>query len=136
MLANFAEFFVAMLQIWSGCHCRNFKRRANSSHNIFALGIHQKFSVEFVFAGGRVAGKGYSRAGIISQISKYHRLNIYCGSPFFGNFVFAAVENCAVVHPACKHGSYCSLKLLVRVAGEGFACFFQNKFFEFFNYGF
>ncbi len=77
-------------------------RRANTRDDIFALRIGQPFTVEFIFAGGRVAGKGHAGCGIFSHIAENHRLHIYRRAPVIGDSFNAAISNSSFAVPALE----------------------------------
>ena len=53
----------------------------DTGNDIFSLRIHQEFSIQFVFTGRRVTGKGNSGTAIIAHVTKYHHLNVDSRSP-------------------------------------------------------
>ena len=55
-LCNLGETLVCLREAL--CHFFNALRRADARHDIFALRIDQKLSVERIFSCRRVAGKG------------------------------------------------------------------------------
>ena len=56
--ANALQFFVRLRQMRR--ELLHWLRRANASHNIFALGIDQELAVKNFFAGGWIAREGYA----------------------------------------------------------------------------
>ena len=54
---------------------------AFSMATIFALSIHQKFAVQFLFACGRVSCKCNACAAVIAHVAKYHHLHRYSRAP-------------------------------------------------------
>ncbi len=78
----------------------NVLRRANACNHIFALCIDQKLAVEFLFAGGRITGKGNARCRGFAHIAENHRLNIDGGSPLRWDIMQTTIGDSARIHPA------------------------------------
>ena len=94
---------------------------ADTGHHVFALGVHEEFAVEFVGAGGGVAGEGHTGAGFIAGVAEYHALHVHGGAPFAGDAVFLAVGDGAFVVPGAEHGADGALQLVPGAGGEHFA---------------
>ena len=81
----------------------NRKRCARTGHNIFALRVHQEFTIEHVLARGSVASECHARAGIFTHVPEHHGLHADSGSPCFRNVIHLAVGNRAFVVPGTEH---------------------------------
>ena len=93
-------------------------RRANAGDDIFALGVNQKFAVEYILAVGRIAGERHAGTGVVAGVTEHHRLHVHGRSPFLGNVVFAAINNRAIVHPRTEHGADRAVELFPRIVRE------------------
>jgi len=76
---------------------------SDSRDNVFTLRIGQPFAVEFVFAGGRIAGKRNTGGGIFAHVAENHRLHVDCCAPVIGNAFYPAVRNGALAVPALEN---------------------------------
>ncbi len=126
--AHFFQFGIRFWKVffelgdWFGC--------ANAGYHVFALSVDEELAVELFFAVGWVAGEGDAGAGVIACVAKDHRLDVDCGAPFCGDVVFAAIDDCAVVHPGAKDGADGALELFPWVGGEALACAFFDQSLE------
>ena len=92
--------------------------RADAGHDVFALGVDEKFAVEHLLAGRRVARERHAGAGIVAGVAIDHRLDVDGRAPFGGDVVFAAINDGAVVHPRAEHGADGAPELLPRILRE------------------
>ena len=74
-------------------------RRADSGDNVFTLRVHQKFTVENLFAACGVARKRNARTGLVARVPEDHRLHVNRRAPVGRNVIFLAVDDSAFVHP-------------------------------------
>jgi len=105
-------------------------RGAGAGDDVFALGVDQPFAVEFIFAGGGVAGEGHAGGGGFTHVAEHHALDVDGGAPFVRNPFDAAVGDRFLSVPALEHGVDAALKLLHRVVGEVGAEGFADLLFE------
>ena len=101
--------------------------RTHAGHDVFTLGVHQEFAIEFVFAGGGVAGERHAGTGFLTRVAEDHGLHVDGGSPFGRNAVFLAVHDGAVIVPGTEHGANGSLKLFPGAFREFMAGAFQHQ---------
>ena len=105
---------------------------ADACNNVLALCVHEILAVEFLFAGGGVAGECNTGTAVVAHVAEYHALNVDRGAPIGGDIVHAAVDNCAGVIPAAEncldsfeklsHGFLREVKSL-DLFKHGFVCF-------------
>ena len=74
-------------------------RSPNPCNNIFALGIRKKFTVKNFFATCGITSEAHTGSGLLTGVSKYHRLDINGSAPFCGNTVLTPVNSCPIIHP-------------------------------------
>ena len=96
-------------------------RRANAGDDIFALRVDQELAVERLGARARIARERNAGRARLAHIAKHHRLHIDGGAPAFGDVVVLAIEDRAIVHPACEHGAHRTPKLILRIGWEWLA---------------
>ena len=96
-------------------------RRADAGDDVFALGIDQKFAVELLLAGRRIAREGDAGGRGLAHIAEHHGLHIDRGAPAFRNIVQAAIGDGALVHPRAEHRADGAPQLRVRVLRERLA---------------
>ena len=101
--------------------------RTHAGHDVFTLGVHQEFAIEFVFAGGGVAGERHAGTGFLTRVAEDHGLHVDGGAPFGRNAVFLAVHDGAVIVPGTEHGANGSLKLFPGAFREFMAGAFQHQ---------
>ena len=94
---------------------------AHTGHHVLALGVHEEFAVEFIGAGGGVAGEGHAGAGFIAGVAEHHALHVHGGAPLAGDAVFLAVGDGAFVLPGAEYGADGTLQLVPRAGGEHLA---------------
>ena len=99
----------------------NLVRGAHAGHDVLALRVDEVFSVEDVFAVGRVAREGHASRARVALVAEHHRLHVDGRPPAGGNVVLLAVDYRPVVHPGVEDGAYRAPELLVNVLREGFA---------------
>ena len=92
--------------------------RAHAGDDVLALGVDEKFAVENLFAGGRIAGEGDAGAGFVAGVAEDHGLHVDGGAPFGGDVVFAAIDDGAVVHPGAEDGADGAFELFPRIGRE------------------
>ena len=78
---------------------KNRNRRANASHHIFALRIHQKFAIKLLRTDGRITREANAGTAGLAKIPEYHRLHIDGCAPFRWDVVLATINHRTVVHP-------------------------------------
>ncbi len=83
-LIDFRHFFC---QICDGMGC------ADTRYNVFTLGVHEILAVKDVFTGGRITCKGNACTGVVTHVTKDHRLNVYSCTPIMGNVVDLTITN-------------------------------------------
>ena len=103
------------------CQAGHGIRGAHTGHHVLALGVHEEFTVEFIGAGGGVAGESHAGAGFIARVAEYHALHVHGGAPLAGDAVFLAVGDGALVVPGAEHGADGTLQLVPRAGGEHLA---------------
>ncbi len=91
---------------------------ADTGDDIFALGIDQVLTVEEILSGGGITGKSNACGAGETHVSKDHCLDVYGGSPFFGDIVQRTVVGGAVVVPALEHGKHGSPNLFPWISGK------------------
>ena len=77
---------------------------ADAGHDVLALGVNQKVTVELLGAVGRVARKGDTGRRGLALIAKCHSLNVDGGAELVGDTMLLAVDAGALVHPAAEDG--------------------------------
>ena len=102
-------------------------RRTHAGHHVFTLGIHQEFTVKFVFPGGGVAGERHAGTGFFTRVAEHHGLHVDGGAPFGRDAVFLAVNDGAVIVPGTEHGADGALKLFPGAFREFMAGAFQHQ---------
>ena len=95
--ADLHEFGVRLRHLL--LHVDDRLRGADAGDHIFALGVDEELTVEFVGAVGGVAGEGDARAGLVASVAVDHCLDIDGGAPLGGDVVLAAINDRAVIHP-------------------------------------
>ena len=91
---------------------------ADAGNDVFALGVDEKFTIEFLVAVGGIAGERNARTRGFAGVAIDHRLDSDGGSPFVGDAIFAAINNRAVVHPRAEHSADSAHQLLPRILRE------------------
>ena len=96
-------------------------RGADAGDDVFALGVDEELTIEFVDAVGGVAGEGDAGTGGIAGVAEDHGLHVDGGAPLGRDVILAAVNDRAVVHPGTEHGTSGAAELLPGIGGEGLA---------------
>ena len=96
-------------------------RGADAGDDVFALGVHQEFAEQLLFAGGGVARERDARAGGIAGVAEDHGLDVDGGTPVGGDVVHAAVVDRAGIVPGAEDGLDGAHQLHFRVLREIFA---------------
>src|SRR5262249_19924743 len=78
-------------------------RRPHAGDDVFALRIDQEFTVEDFLAARGVARESHAGSGLVAGVAEHHRLDVHRGSPVGRDVVFAAIDDCAVVHPRAEN---------------------------------
>src|SRR5262245_41156996 len=104
--------------------------RAHAGHDVFALRIDEKFTVENSFAGSGIAGESDAGAGVVARVAEHHGLDVDRRAPFVRNTVLAAIDNRAIIHPGTEDGANSSLELFPRIVGKFLAGAFPDQFLE------
>ena len=99
-------------------HLGDGHRRADTGHNVFALGVGQELTHELLLAGSGVARESNTRAAVIAHVAEGHHLHVNSSAPGIGDVVIAAVNIGAGVVPAAEHGLDGAHELLFRVVRE------------------
>ena len=102
-------------------------RRTHAGHHVFTLGVHQEFTVKFVFAGSGVAGERHAGTGFFTRVAEHHGLHVDGGAPFGRDTVFLAVNDGAVIVPGTEHGADGALELFPGAFREFMAGAFQHQ---------
>lgn len=68
----------------------NMQRRADAGYHVFALRVEQKFAVELVGTGGRVAGEAHACARAVAGVAEHHHLDVHGRANVIRNVVDAA----------------------------------------------
>ena len=92
--------------------------RAHAGDDVFALGVDEEFTVEFLDAIGGIAGERHAGAGGFAGVAIHHGLHVDGGAPLGGDVVFAAINDGPVVHPGTEHGAGGAPELLPRILRE------------------
>ena len=108
----------------------DFRRRADTSNDIFALGIEQVFTVELLLACARVAGEGDAGAAVVAHVAEDHALHVDGGAEIVRDLVEVAVVDGALVIPRGENSLNGFFQLLVDVGGERFAGLAFGNLFE------
>ena len=108
-------------------HAQNLGGIANTSHNIFALGVHKVLAKHDIFASLRIAGEGNAGTGVAAHIAEDHGLDVDSSTKIIRNVFAAAIVDGALGIPGVEHGFCCQFKLLVRVLREFEAHLFVNN---------
>ena len=93
-------------------------RRADAGDHVLALGIDQKFAVEPLVAGRRIAREGDAGRRGRAHIAEHHGLDIDRGAPALRDVVQTPIGDRALVHPGAEHGADRPPQLLVRILRE------------------
>ena len=101
------------------------ERCSDACHNVFALRVHQVFTVELVLAGGRVPREGNACARCLTHVAVDHLLHVDGRPPMRGNAVHLAIIDRAVGIPGTEHRFCCQDKLFFHILWECFALFFK-----------
>ena len=114
-------------------------RCADTCHNVFALGIDQKFTIEFIFTIARISGKGHPCCAVVAHITENHCLYVDSGSPLVGYSFYLSVFNGSFAIPAREYGTNATPHLFHGIFREGLAqSFFNGGFkisYQFFEVG-
>ena len=103
---------------------------ANPCHDVFALGVDQEFSIEFIHPVRRVTRESHSGTGCCTRVSVHHCLHVDCSTPCSRDVVFTTVHDGTVVHPGSENGTNSSLELVVNVSWKTFPGAIFDEFFE------
>ena len=101
-------------------HVIDMERCTNTCNNVFALGIHQIFTVNARFTGGRVTGERHAGAGIFAHVAVNHFLNVDGRAPVRGDVVHMTIVNGTIIHPAAENGFNRFNQLFPGFLREGF----------------
>ena len=81
-------------------------RGADTGDDIFALGVDEVFSEEFIFSVGGASCEADAGAAVVAKVSEYHRHDVNRRAVFGGNVVYFAVGDGARRVPAAEDGVY------------------------------
>ena len=96
------------------------KRSADTSDDVFALGVRKELGVDFLFTGGRVTGERDTSAAIFAHVAEDHRLDVDGGAPFIGDAVHLTIDVGTGVVPAAENGGNRFFELDIRILREIF----------------
>src|SRR6516225_1967599 len=97
---------------------RNVYGSANACDYVFALGVHQEFSVELLHACCRIACEAHTGAAGLTEIAEDHRLHIDGGTQEVVDIVDPAISFGAIVEPGAEDRVARHFKLLVGILWE------------------
>ena len=102
----------------------------DTGHHVFALRVHEEFTVEFLLACSRVTREGDAGTGFFTRVAEHHGLYIDGGTPFGRNIVLAAVNDSPVIVPGAEYGTDGALQLFPRAFREFLAHAVLDEFLE------
>jgi len=105
-------------------------RCADTGDNVFALCVDQVFTVEKVFAGGRIAREGDTGGAAFAAVAKDHGLYVNGGPPVVVKTVHLAVQDGTCRVPRHEYSTDRAPQLFFRICREFLAEFFYNKLLE------
>ena len=108
-------------------------RSAHTGNHVLALCVDKVLTVEDVLAGSGVAGECHACSRRVAHISVNHGLYVDCRTPLFRNLVHAAIQDCALVHPAVEHCIDSAPQLLPSRFWEVLACRLLHSGFKLHN---
>ena len=94
------------------------------------LSVDQIFTIEHVFAIGRVTCECHAGCGSVAQVTEHHQLDVNSGSPFCWDTVFLAVESGPFVLPRIEDRTDCPIELLLNVLRKCTASAILDEFLE------
>ena len=97
LLANLLQFSVCVRHFISELSDR--LRCADTSHNVFTLGVDEVLTVEHLFTIGRVTRESHTRGTGVTHVAEDHGLDVNSRTPLRRNVVLLAVDYCALVAP-------------------------------------
>ena len=103
---------------------------ADARHDVFALGIDEVFAVKFFYAICRIAGECDAGSRFLTGVSEDHRLNVDGCAPCGGDAVFAAIDNCPIVHPRPEDSANGAFELVPGTCGKRLAGAFLDESLE------
>ena len=103
-------------------------RGTDTCDNILTLCIHQEFTIQLVFSGAWITGKGNTGTAIIPHVSEYHHLYVDSSSPISRNVIHLAIEDGTLVVPGTEDCFNRAIQLLLRIGRE---ILFQRILIEF-----
>ena len=65
--------------------------RADASHDVLALRVHQELAVSLTLPGGRVAGETDAGGRVVAHVAEHHLHDVHGGAQVVGDVVLAAV---------------------------------------------
>ena len=122
---NIFEFSVYVRERF--LHLTDWLRCTDTRYNVFALGVYQELTEDLVFTVYRASCECNAGTGILSGISEYHGLNVYCRSQGCGNVIQLSVQDCSFVVPRTEYRLNRLHQLILRILWELSAqfCFYQ-----------
>ena len=122
---NVLEFSVYIRERF--LHLIDWLRCADTRYNVFTLCVYQELTEDLVLTVHRASCKCNAGAGILTGISEYHGLNVYCRSQGCGNVIQLSVQNCSFVIPGTEYRLNRLHQLILRILWELSAqfCFYQ-----------
>ena len=103
------------------CFVVQWKRRTDTSDDVFALCIDQPFAEEEVFASGRVSGESNACRRSITHVAEDHRLDVDGSSPFVWNALDPAIADSLGANPRLEDCANAAPKLLDGIVWEFYA---------------
>ena len=122
---NIFEFSVYVRERF--LHLIDWLRCTDTRYNVFALCVYQELTEDLVFTVYRASCECNAGTGILSGISEYHGLNVYCRSQGCGNVIQLSVQDCSFVVPRTEYRLNRLHQLILRILWELSAqfCFYQ-----------
>ena len=100
LFQNGAHFHEFRERLWHrGLELADWLWRADTGDHVFALGVDEELTVEFVHSIRWVAGECHAGTGGFARVTVDHGLHVNGCAPCGGDVIFAAINDRAVVHP-------------------------------------
>ena len=100
--------------------------RSDARNDVLTLRIDQIFSIETVLTSCCIAGEAYACGRGITHVAKHHGHDRNGCTPFGGYAFHLAVQDSSLVHPAVKHRTNGTPKLVHGISREVFSCLFLD----------
>ena len=115
---DFLELTTRFLEAFHMLELGDGARVADARDDVFALGVYQVVTVEFLRAVGRVARERDARGRRVALVAEDHALHVDGGAQVVGDLVLLAVEDRTGVVPTAEHSLDGKLELHHRVLRE------------------